>query len=218
MRDPALLEATGSEQLSYDEEVKMQESWLNDETKCTFIIHAIEACHYPLQKLERMPEIDSSRKKRFFVDENLDAMIGDVNLFLSEMDDSYESDTNKNLEEVNTKQGGQGIVSSKQLVQAEVDIMIARKEFRGKGLGRAATCAMLLYGARKLGIHRFFCKINEDNTDSIRLFKAIGFEECNYAACFKQVELELWKNLPKMEKSFKEHGGSYAMIPCSIEE
>lgn len=220
MRDSSLLQATGSEPLGYDEEVEMQQSWRNDETKCTFIVHAIEACHYTLKKSETTTEIESSSENEFLIEDNLDAMIGDVNLFLSDIDDSDESDTNENSEirEVDTEVAAQGMGSSEQLVQAEVDIMIARKVFQGKGLGRAATCAMLLYGATKLGICRFFCKINEDNTDSIRLFKAIGFEQCNYAACFKQVELELRKTLPEMEEIFRQHGGSYSIISCGIDE
>jgi RimJ/RimL family protein N-acetyltransferase len=206
MQDTALLEATGSEPLTYDEEVEMQQSWLSDEKKCTFIVHAIEECHYTLGDSKKTSETESISENKFAVEKNLDAMIGDVNLFLSEIESE--------IGEVNIKAASEGLGSSKQLMQAEVDIMIARKDYRGKGLGRAATCAMLLYGATQLGIRRFFCKINEDNTDSIRMFKAIGFEECNYAACFKQVELELWKTLPELEDIFKHHGGSYSIIPC----
>ena len=76
---------------------------------------------------------------------------------------------------------------------------------------------MLLYGTTKLGIVRFFCKINEDNTDSIRMFKAIGFEECNYAACFKQVELELQKPLHEMVEIFERYG-DFSIIPCCAEQ
>ena len=137
------------------------------------------------------------------LEENLDAMIGDVNLFLSEVDDSDESDTEENAK-ITEAETSQETTPSTPLIQAEVDIMIARQDFQGKGLGRAATCAMLLYGATELNIHRFFCRINEDNTNSIRLFKAIGFAQCNYAACFKQVELELRKPLLEMKEIFKE--------------
>jgi RimJ/RimL family protein N-acetyltransferase len=213
MKDPDLLEATGSEPLSYEEEVEMQQSWRDDEMKCTFIVHAAELCFPAVKKFEPSTETESSDENKFLVEENLDAMIGDVNLFLSEIYESDESDENENAEigEVNAE-------ASEQLMQAEVDIMIAEKDFRGKGLGRAATCAMLLYGATKLGIHRFFCKINEDNIDSIRLFKAIGFEQCDYAACFKQVELELRKPLAEMERIFNDNGGSYSIMPCGIEK
>jgi len=209
MKDPALLEATGSELLSYEEEIDMQQSWKNDETKCTFIVHAAEACQF-----EAPTETEASSETEFVIEENLEQMIGDVNLFLSEMDDSDDSDTDQ-ISEI--KETSQETTPSEPRMQAEVDIMIPRKDFQGKGLGRAATCTMLLYGATKLGIHRFFCRINEDNKSSIRLFKAIGFEQCNYAACFKQVELELCKTLSEMEEIFKQHGGSYSIIPCEKE-
>lgn len=218
MKDPALLEATGSEPLSYEEEVDMQKSWKNDETKCTFIVHDAESCHYSGKSFESSAESDERKDNEFVVDENLDAMIGDVNLFLSEVDDSDESDTDENHAGTIEADASQETTPATPLIQAEVDIMIARQEFQGKGLGRAATCAMLLYGATQLNIHRFFCRINEDNVNSIRLFKAIGFVQCNYAACFKQVELELRKPLPEMEEIFKEHGGSYSVIPCKKED
>eukprot|EP01083_Nonionella_stella_P246243 855166_1 len=38
MKSPFLLEATGSEPLSLEEEIKMQLSWRDDDDKCTFIV------------------------------------------------------------------------------------------------------------------------------------------------------------------------------------
>ena len=90
-------------------------------------------------------------------------MVGDVNLFLSEMDDE-ETEGVESVASLSTRR-----------LQGEIDIMIAEKEFQKRGLGKAATCSMLLYGARRLDIKRFFCKINEDNTPSINLFKKLGF-------------------------------------------
>ena len=143
-----------------------------------------------------------------------------MNLFLSEIDDSDETDTDDNAE-ISEVDKSPETTSSAPLIQAEVDIMIARTDSQGKGLGRAATCAMLLYGATELNIHRFFCRINEDNTNSIRLFKAIGFAQCNYAACFKQVELELRKPLLEMKEIFKEkfllHPKNFGLIAQSLE-
>ena len=40
MQDAELLEATSSEPLSYEEEIRMQQEWRDDEKKCTFIILA----------------------------------------------------------------------------------------------------------------------------------------------------------------------------------
>jgi hypothetical protein len=205
MKDPDLLDATGSEPLSLEEEVDMQQSWRDDETKCTFIVHAKELCHFSGKG--DMEDAATNSFLEFRVKEHLDAMIGDVNLFLSEMDDD-ENDENKADKPEDPSQS--------LLLQAEIDIMIAEKEHRGKGLGRSATCAMMLYGASKLGICRFFCKINEDNEASISLFKSIGFRQCGYAACFKQVELELKRPLEEMEEIFKIHGGSYGAMHCPL--
>ena len=223
MKDPALLEATGSEPLTYEEEVEMQQEWHLDENKCTFIVHAREECgcvrNGEIESTGTQTEKSNAANASFRVEDNLDAMIGDVNLFLSEIDDDDEIDadeTSKSAElntDIPAEEGGS---STKPLIQAEIDIMIARKEYQGKGLGRAATCTMLKYGATKLGIRRFFCRINEDNLNSIRLFKSIGFQQCGYAACFKQVELELRKPQPEMENIFNNQGGSYLMIPCSM--
>ena len=42
-----------------------------------------------------------------------------------------------------------------------------------------------------LGIKRYFVKINEKNTSSLRLFRdKLEFEECAYVKCFGEYELE----------------------------
>jgi RimJ/RimL family protein N-acetyltransferase len=69
--------------------------------------------------------------------------------------------------------------------------MIAEKQARGKGIGSEACRMMMWYGAVELGLKRFFCKINEDNVASLSLFMKLGFLQCAYAKCFKQVEVEI---------------------------
>ncbi|XP_062508135.1 alpha/beta-tubulin-N-acetyltransferase 9-like isoform X2 [Corticium candelabrum] len=66
MKSPELLELTASEQLSLEEEYQMQQTWLKDDNKCTFIVLDAE-------KLNTSTETD--------------AMVGDVNLFLNDPDD-----------------------------------------------------------------------------------------------------------------------------------
>ena len=166
MKDPFLLEATGSEPLSLEEEYEMQQTWRDDDAKCTFIVLSREKC---------VEETES------FIVDNLEAMVGDVNLFLSEIESTIHSDDEQNVSE--ERQEPQW--------QAELDIMIAEKDDRGRGIGREAVGMMMLYGATKLRIQRFFCKINEDNESSLALFRKIGFVQCDYAECFKQVEVEL---------------------------
>ena len=197
MKDPDLLEATGSEPLSYEEEVQMQKSWKDDETKCTFIIHAAGNQHQKHGDDNDDDDDDDDDDKNvndddkavFHVEDNLSTMIGDVNLFLSEIDDDDDDDNNDN--DIQQSMPETPTRTPKIRLQAEIDIMIGNKEYHRKGYGYSATILMLLYGAKQLNIKRFFCKINEDNISSIRLFQRLGFIQCNYAECFKQIEFEL---------------------------
>jgi len=239
MKDPDLLEATGSEPLSYDQEIQMQQSWRDDETKCTFIVHApVDNCSFRYIDIDNDDNYNDnngdheSQVKVFHVEDNLSTMIGDVNLFLSEIDDNDDNDNddNNNDNDINEKPRVQiGLCEStskiaarqkKEKTQAEIDIMIAEKEYRGKGLGYSATIFMLLYGARELNIQRFFCKINEDNISSIRLFQRLGFIQCNYASCFRQIEFELYKSASVDMDLFLQDkiGGCYGTITCGLSE
>ncbi|CAN1288779.1 N-acetyltransferase 9-like protein [Linum perenne] len=71
MQDPALLQATGSEPLSLEEEYDMQLSWTQDPLKRTFIV------------------LDKDFVEGGFVhgDPHVEAMVGDVNIYMNDMDD-----------------------------------------------------------------------------------------------------------------------------------
>lgn len=153
MQDPALLEATGSEPLSIEEEYEMQETWRDDEAKCTFIV------------VQKGLLSETFVLNEDFIEQTTKAMVGDVNLFLSETDDHCP--------------------------QAELDIMIAEEGARRKGIGKEASSMMMKFAMENLHITRFFCKINSENTASFALFRSMGFRECDYAECFQQYEYEL---------------------------
>ena len=123
MKSPFLLEMTGSEPLSLVEEYEMQQSWRDDAKKCTFII---------LAKGE-----ENSNE--------LDRMVGDINLFLS--------------------------VDEHEKKQAEIDVMIAEEKYRHKGMGLEAVCLMMWYGVNELKIAKFFAKIKSENHSSRSLFQ-----------------------------------------------
>lgn len=74
-------------------------------------------------------------------------MVGDVNLFMHDSEDP---------------------------TNAEIDVMIPDTTSRRKGYAREAVTLMIQYGAKKLGIVRFFAKINETNDASLGLFKRCG--------------------------------------------
>lgn len=200
MQDPHLLDATASEQLTMDDEIKMQQEWRDDETKCTFIILARDLIDSsvvdippspPLNAVtERGNEIGEKNSYPDLVGQTLDAMIGDINLFLSEeeLDDENESDDwQKHKQQQTTHQSSNNLLLS----QAELDIMIAAPSHRHKNLGTELALMMMHYGASNLGIRRFFVKIKESNASSLKLFKEkLGFVQCAYAECFGEYELE----------------------------
>eukprot|EP00611_Tribonema_gayanum_P006658 TRINITY_DN1593_c0_g1_i4.p1 TRINITY_DN1593_c0_g1~~TRINITY_DN1593_c0_g1_i4.p1 ORF type:complete len:217 (-),score=75.79 TRINITY_DN1593_c0_g1_i4:22-672(-) len=73
---------------------------------------------------------------------------------------------------------------------AEVEVMIAEAAYRRRGYAREAVAMLMRYGVESLGVSRYFCKIGEDNAGSLRLFETLGFERCNYAPAFREVELQ----------------------------
>lgn len=186
MKDPFLLEMTASEPLSLQEEIEMQQSWRDDEDKLTFIMLSKGDCDdVELVTEGQKDHMDGSRSHINFINANLHAMIGDINLFLCNEETHNNYDTN---DDIDTKQSDS---SETKFRQAELDIMIAVKDWRGKGIGKEAVCMMMLYGAKNLGIRRFIVKVNEDNVSSRALFeRKLNFKECNYVKCFQEYELE----------------------------
>jgi len=139
-------------------------------------------------------EVSDSEKKIYptLIENTLNAMIGDINLFLSE----EEVDDDSNNEELSYNniqhQEDQTKQSNELLTQAELDIMIAETSHRHKNLGVELVLTMMHYGALHLGIKRYFVKIDEKNQSSLRLFKEkLGYVEYAYVECFSQYELEL---------------------------
>ncbi|XP_027178276.1 N-acetyltransferase 9-like protein isoform X1 [Coffea eugenioides] len=148
MQDPALLEATASEPLTLDEEYDMQLSWTQDPFKQTFII------------------LDKELVVGEFVhgDPHVEAMVGDVNIYMNDLDDAE---------------------------MAEIEIMIAETKSRGKGLGKESVLMMMAFAVENFGIHLFRAKIGDSNRASISLFQKLGFEKTSHSEIFQEVTFEL---------------------------
>jgi RimJ/RimL family protein N-acetyltransferase len=190
MQNESLLAATASEPLSIDEEYEMQQSWRDDPEKCTFIVLTREKVDGRL--LEQLIAADDGSNNEgagalFFIEATTHAMIGDVNLFLS---DDYEDSDSDSSAALNVAQ------QQPTQKQAEIDIMVADPDYRRQGIGREATVLMMWYCATRLpvGLRRVFCKINESNSGSLALFNGMGFSQCAFAECFRECELELRRN------------------------
>lgn len=148
MQDPALLSATGSEPLTLDQEYQMQLSWTQDTSKQTFIILDKELVVGDF--IHGVPHVE--------------AMVGDVNIYMNDLDDSQ---------------------------MAEIEIMLAKPKSRGKGLGKKSVLMMMVFAVENFGIHIFRAKIGESNAASLSLFRKLGFMEASYSEIFKEVTLEL---------------------------
>ena len=219
MQDPALLEATGSEPMTLEEELENQISWRDDNVKCTFLVLARGRClNVNGRRMTSASPVasDGIPADSGFVVRNVNAMVGDVNLFISDEDDEEEIDPFAPPPTISC-----GTKQQQQQQQAEVDIMIAEAAYRGKGLGREATILMMLYGAKHLGLRRFFCKINQENHASRSLFQnKLGLVEKEYVAVFKQYELELKKDTNEELVSYLSDllGADLCTFACPIDE
>ncbi|PIN17528.1 putative phosphoglucosamine acetyltransferase [Handroanthus impetiginosus] len=148
MQDPAILQATASEPLTLDQEYDMQISWVQDPLKQTFIV------------------LDKELVVGGFVhgEPHIEAMVGDVNIFMNDMDDPR---------------------------MAEVEIMIAEQRSRGKGLAKESVLLMMAFAIENFGIHVFHAKIGESNEASLNLFQKLGFKKISHSEIFKEITLEL---------------------------
>lgn len=145
MKDQEILEATASEPLSLEKEFEMQKSWREDQDKLTFILLSAQM-------------IEDGKTE-------LEAMIGDVNLFLNDPEDD---------------QAG------------EVEVMIAEKSARQKGAATEALKLMMGYCYDSIHISRFVAKIGKHNLKSYSLFKnKLKFKYESESEIFEEFTMEL---------------------------
>ncbi|KAF4653892.1 N-acetyltransferase 9 [Perkinsus olseni] len=143
---------TESEPLTLEEEYEMQASWRKDEDKLTFIV------------LDRDVEPDP----------NLGTiaagggMCGDVNCFVSEIDDDEK-------------------YPGRVIREGEISVMTAVSSSRHKGIAREAVTMMEDYCRDNLHIDRFVAKIRLSNHPSRVLFRSLGYEEVKIVKCFNEV-------------------------------
>ncbi|PKI35532.1 N-acetyltransferase 9-like protein isoform X2 [Punica granatum] len=131
MQDPALLQATGSEPLSLDEEYQMQRSWTLDPLKQTFII------------------LDKDLVEGEFMrgEPHVEAMVGDVNIYMNDLDDPHMAEIEIMIAEPKSRGKGLG----KESVLLMMDFAVKNLEiqrFRVK-IGDSNGASLNMF--RKLG-------------------------------------------------------------------
>ncbi|KAI0192181.1 acetyltransferase domain-containing protein [Astrocystis sublimbata] len=203
MQNESLREATASDLLDLDEEYENQQSWRVAHDKLTFII-----CRSHDGTWRRHADT-GGQVIRAGEDDAPERMVGDVNLFLTALDDG--DDENEHVRGDGNgvgEQGGNGAKVEKDqphYVQGEIDIMIAVPEDRGKGLGEAAVRAFLRYlsrnredimkeymrveGTKTAKIKRLIAKIHAHNKGSIRLFGNLGFMRVGEPDYFNEISM-----------------------------
>ncbi|KAK3251906.1 hypothetical protein CYMTET_38772 [Cymbomonas tetramitiformis] len=158
MQDPFLQEMTASEPLSIEEEYDNQKSWREDDEKLTFII----------------------------LDRESESMIGDVNLFITENEDSAE------------------------VWNGEVEIMIAEESARRKGVATEAIRLFMHYVCEHLPrVQLFFVKIGDSNESSLKLFEKLDFRFHKHVEVFSETELRQ-SVTGALTNSLKEHWADYS--------
>ncbi|KAF7824902.1 N-acetyltransferase 9-like protein [Senna tora] len=92
MQEPALLEATGSEPLTLDQEYQMQLSWSQDPNKETFIV------------------LDKDLVVGDFThgEPHVEAMVGDVNIFMNDLDNPHTAEIEIMIAEPKSRGKGLG--------------------------------------------------------------------------------------------------------------
>ncbi|XP_057429456.1 GCN5-related N-acetyltransferase 9 isoform X2 [Lotus japonicus] len=92
MQDPSLLQATGSEPLTLDQEYQMQLSWSRDPNKETFII---------LDKDLVVGDLSHGQP-------HVEAMVGDVNVFMNDLDNPHMAEVEIMIAEQKSRGKGLG--------------------------------------------------------------------------------------------------------------
>ncbi|XP_032312798.1 N-acetyltransferase 9 isoform X1 [Camelus ferus] len=154
MKSEELQCLTASEPLTLEQEYAMQHRWREDADKCTFIV---------LDAVKWQAEAGTSEES---------CMVGDVNLFLTDLGDPS---------------------------LGEIEVMIAEPSYRGRGLGTEAVLMMMSYGVTKLGLTKFEAKIGQGNEPSIRMFQKLHFEQVAVNSVFQEVTLRLTMSEPERQ-------------------
>ncbi|CAJ1335584.1 unnamed protein product [Effrenium voratum] len=81
--------------------------------------------------------------------------------------------------------------------QGEIEVMVAKRSCRRKGLAREALKLLQAFCGRELGTRRFVAKIKEHNEASIALFESLGYQLLKRVEVFGEVHYSLELSEPE---------------------
>ncbi|OCT54469.1 N-acetyltransferase [Cladophialophora carrionii] len=155
MKDPQIQEATASEPLTLAEEYAMQRSWRSDGDKLTFIICRPFHRRHNKQHNDLADHGIVASGGNTRLEDELDAMVGDVNLFISAVeveevrpDDINEIHIHSDPHADSSATSTDTSRPNSSIAIGELELMIAESACRRKGLGKAALLTFLEYIVR----------------------------------------------------------------------
>ena len=181
-----------------DEEYENQQSWRTSHDKLTFIL---------CRPVDEPASVDRVYAGEVDVP---DRMVGDINLFLTPWEEDDEAEDASG--DAQPKSDSDTIY----YCNGEIDIMIAERDHRGKGLGISAVATLLQFirrhtksilseysaaqksrpnsgvpGGSRFELKDLVAKINAGNASSIALFTKLGFRQRGEVNYFGELEMVL---------------------------
>ncbi|KAI9202783.1 N-acetyltransferase 9 [Polychytrium aggregatum] len=104
MKDPFLQEMTASEPLTLEEEYEMQQSWYEDEKKCTFILLS-----------------SGMERNRVGISAQFGGMVGDVNLYFNDFYDPHVAEIEIMVAEEEARGQGLGLEALRMMMRYAVE-------------------------------------------------------------------------------------------------
>lgn len=172
MQSDTLLESTCSERLTLEEEYSMQESWRDDDKKCTFII--VEGRCYK-------ECIQNGADEEQWKGMSQQSMVGDVNVFFNDPDDDPNA---VEIEVMVAEQAYRKRGIAKEAVSLMMGYCVQQlsvTRFRAQ---------ILMDNVDSIGLFR---ALNYKETKTIPVFHEVVYE------LSREIDAEAWKNLEETE-------------------
>ena len=157
-----------------DKHVKKYHDWMQD-SELLFLTASERLSLQEEYEMQRKWVLDQDKCTFIVCDNNLyhssesedsevSSMIGDTNIYFSDPTD---------------------------LTVGEIEVMIAEKEYRGRGFAQETLLLMINFAKQVIGVKKLIAKIKDCNETSIRLFSKLNFTPVSHSDIFGEITYEL---------------------------